>query len=111
MDANKVDMFFATNGKKLPANKIAVIRDKMSSLDDSRYATIASVEMKDPTIALILSILLGELGIDRFFIGHTGMGLLKLFTMGLCGILWLIDIFTISGKVKERNYQELMTIL
>ena len=111
MDANKIDMFFVANGKKLPTDKTAIIREKMSPLDDSKYATINSVELKDPTTMLLISIFLGELGVDRFMLGQIGMGILKLLTAGLCGILWLIDIIGISKKVKEYNYNELMKIL
>ena len=44
-------------------------------------------------------------------LGETGMGILKLLTLGLCGILWLIDVIGISKKVKEYNFNELMKIL
>ena len=111
MDANKIDMFFVANGKKLPAEKAVLIREKMAQIDDSRYVTISSVELKDPTTMLLVSIFLGELGVDRFMLGETGMGILKLLTAGLCGILWLIDLIGITKKVKEYNYNELMKIL
>ena len=52
--------------------------------------------MKSKTTALVLSILLGELGIDRFYLGYTGIGILKLLTAGCFGILWLIDIIRIA---------------
>ena len=111
MDTNKIYMFFVANGKKLPAEKAVLIREKMAQIDDSRYATISSVELKDPTTMLLVSIFLGELGVDRFMLGETGMGILKLLTAGLCGILWLIDLIGITKKVKEYNYNELMKIL
>ncbi len=52
--------------------------------------------MKNKTTALVLSIFVGELGIDRFYLGYTGIGLLKLFTAGCFGILWIIDIIQIA---------------
>lgn len=58
---------------------------------------------KDGTIAILLAIFLGLYGIDRFYVGDIGLGLLKLFTSGLCGILWIIDIFIISARVAEYN--------
>lgn len=56
--------------------------------------------MKDPNTVLLVSIFLGVLGIDRFMIGDTGMGILKLLTCGCCGVLTIIDWFTISKKTK-----------
>ncbi len=103
--------FFVANGKKLPADKAAIIREKMAEIDDSRYVTISSVELEDPTTMLLISIFLGGFGVDRFKMGETGMGILKLFTGGLCGILWLIDVIGISKKVKTYNYNELMRVL
>ena len=56
--------------------------------------------MKSKTTALILSILVGGLGIDRFYLGYTGMGVLKLLTGGCFGILYIIDIVNIAtGKL------------
>src|SRR5580698_2515271 len=60
-------------------------------------------ERKDRTIILVVSILLGYLGIDRFLVGDVGLGLLKLLTGGVCGIFWLIDIFLIMGRVDDFN--------
>lgn len=41
-------------------------------------------------------------------IGETGMGVLKLLTAGCCGILTIIDWFTIQKKTKELNFNKLM---
>ena len=51
---------------------------------------------KDWTTLLILSILLGGLGVDRFYAGHIGLGVLKLLTLGGCGIWSLIDIILVA---------------
>lgn len=52
--------------------------------------------MKNKTTALILSILTGGLGIDRFYLGYIGLGILKLLTCGCFGILYVIDIINIA---------------
>ncbi len=49
-------------------------------------------------LTLIMSILFGALGVDRFIMGHVGLGILKLITFGGCGIWWLVDLILIATK-------------
>ena len=79
--------------------------------DDNKMVMLSGVEMKDPTTILLVSIFLGSLGIDRFMLGENGMGILKLLTGGCCGILTIIDWFTVQKKAKDANFQKLMAIL
>lgn len=59
---------------------------------------------KSQGVALVLAILLGGIGIHRFYLGHIGMGILYLFTAGLCGIGWLIDIILIAtGSLEPKD--------
>ena len=111
MDAQKVDMYIMTNQKYLPNEKIVYVRQKLTEADESKFALISSVEFKDPTTILLVSIFLGSLGIDRFMLGETGMGILKLLTCGVCGILTIVVWFTVQKKAKELNYNKLMMIL
>lgn len=64
--------------------------------------------MKSKLTALLLSIFLGELGIDRFYLGKIGTGILKLITAGGFGIWWLVDIILIAtDQMKDSNGQPL----
>lgn len=53
---------------------------------------------KEWMMALILSVLLGSLGVDRFYMGYTGLGVLKLVTCGGLGVWALIDIILIAMR-------------
>ena len=106
-----IDMFIMTNHKYFPAEKMVYLKDKLRTLDDEKFSLISTMEFKDPTTLLLISIFVGGLGIDRFMLGDTGMGVLKLLTGGCCGVLTIIDWFTISKKAKETNFNNLMTLI
>ena len=108
MDQQKVDMYIMTNQKYFPAEKIMLLKERLLALDEQRFQMVSMIELKDPTTLLLISIFIGGLGIDRFMIGDTGMGILKLLTGGCCGVLTIIDWFTISKKTKELNFNNVM---
>lgn len=111
MDAQKVDMFIMTNQKYLPSESIVFLKEKMLAADESKFALASSVDFKDPTTILLISLFLGSLGIDRFMLGDTGLGVLKLLTCGVCGIMTIVDWFVVMKKAKQVNYNNLMAIL
>lgn len=111
MDAQKVDMFIMANGKYFAEEKISFIRTKLLELDDSKWALISSLQFKSPTVALVLSIFLGGYGIDRFYIGHIGLGVGKLLTCGGIGIWAIIDWFLILGATRNENLKKLEPLL
>jgi hypothetical protein len=52
----------------------------------------------------MFSWLLGFLGVDRFYLGKVGTGVLKLLTLGGLGIWWLIDlILTLAGVQRDKE--------
>jgi PGF-pre-PGF domain-containing protein len=64
----------------------------------------ASKTGKSKTIALVLSFFLGGLGVDRFYLGYTMLGVLKLITAGGLGVWWLVDLVLIAtGRLKPKD--------
>ena len=111
MEAQKADMFIMTNSKFFESHQIALIRDRLISLDDSKWILVQSVQFNDPTTSLIISVLVGGLGIDRFVIGDVGLGVGKLLTCGGFGIWTIIDWFLIMGATREKNMEKLQKVL
>lgn len=72
---------------------------------------VQSISFQDPTIVFIVSFLVGYLGIDRFMIGDTGLGIGKLLTCGGFGIWAIVDLFLIMGATKERNMAKLQQVI
>ncbi len=60
---------------------------------------------------LIVSLLVGSFGIDRFMLGEVGLGVLKLLTMGGFGIWTIVDWCTAMSRTKKYNYQEFINIV
>ena len=67
-------------------------------------------QKKDRTTALVLSLFLGYLGVDRFYLGQTGLGIGKLLTLGGCGIWAFVDWFLIMGATDQVNLATLSQI-
>lgn len=107
MDNAKVDMFLLTNGKYFDAEYLPQIRERLLQLDNDKWPMIQTLQFKDPFIHLIISIIGGSLGIDRFLIGDILLGVLKLVTCGGLGIWYIVDFFLIMPATKEKNLNKL----
>lgn len=108
----QVEQLIAAYGERIPISCISSFREILQSTTMS-YSEVQVVlmQMKDPIISLVLSIVVGYLGVDRFYVGDIGLGVIKLITCGGLYVWWLVDIFTIMGKTRMRNYEQLSQIL
>lgn len=108
----QVEQLIAAYGERVPISCLSSLREMLLSTTMS-YSEVQVVlmQMKDPIISLILSIIVGYLGIDRFYVDDIGLGIIKLITCGGLYIWWLVDIFLIMGKTRMRNYERLTQVL
>ena len=106
MEQTKIDMFIASMGSKFPSEKLMLMRNQLEKVEDQKLMVIQSIDYKDTTTLLIISLFFGFLGVDRFMLGQTGLGVAKLLTCGGMGIWTIIDWFIIMGSTKEMNYQK-----
>lgn len=108
IDQARVNLFLATNGKKFSPYQLNQIITELPNLTEAQFQALLSQDFKDPTMMLIVSLLGGILGIDRFILNDTGMGVLKLLTCGGFYIWMIIDWFIIQDRAKEYNYNLLV---
>ena len=89
---------------------------------DADGAALKGQDLRDPTILLWLSASFGIMGLDRFYLGQTKLGLIKLFTLGGFFIWWLYDLYMVlTGGLtdarglpiqeEERKYQSVALLL
>ncbi|MDO5564411.1 MAG: TM2 domain-containing protein [Eubacteriales bacterium] len=107
MSKETVQIWLQSNAKYFPEGQTLYLQKQLESLSEDKFLSFTTLDYKDPTTMTIISIFVGGLGVDRFMLGETGMGVLKLLTGGVCGILWLIDLFSIGKKTKEFNLNKL----
>jgi TM2 domain. len=106
MDAQRVDMFLMTKAKYFEGHQIPIIRDRLLSMDDSRFLQVQALNLKDPTTILIISLVAGGFAVDRFMVGDIGLGIAKLLTCGGLGIWAIVDWFIIMGRTREANAEQ-----
>ncbi len=96
------------SSKYFEGYQLAGIREKLMKLDDSKLLQIQGANFKDPTTMLIISLVGGHFGIDRFILGEIGLGIAKLLTCGGLGIWTIVDWFLILGRTREVNLQRFL---
>ncbi len=126
MDQNKIQLFMVANQDKLPMEMIPLISNRLEAADNSRMPVLMSMDLKSPVVALVLSLVLGGFGIDRFYIGDNTNGAIKLIvglvvlpiisvvTLGIGSLLYLgyaVDYFLIMGATKKKNAEKLMMFI
>ena len=109
--SNFTDSFLSANTGSFPSEQLPSLRQRLSQLDESQAnQVIAAANIKNPTTALILSIFLGTLGVDRFYIGHVGLGVAKLLLAWLTFGIWTIIDTKKANLVALNNALATMTV-
>ena len=111
MEKSKVEMYLATHAEFFLPEHVGMIKETLDKLDDEKYSYLMMLDLKNPTTMTLISVFAGGFGIDRFMLGDTGMGVLKLLTGGLCGILTIVDWCTMSKNTKEYNFKKIMQLI
>ncbi|MBQ3998720.1 MAG: TM2 domain-containing protein [Paludibacteraceae bacterium] len=111
MDQAKIEAYLAKNAGMLPEEKVAELKAALAKINDDQMISIEAIKLKDPKVALLLAIFLGGYGVDRFYLGQAGLGVLKLLTCGGCSIWAIIDWFSAKNRAKEFNFGKIKEAL
>lgn len=84
-------------GAALQQPQIIINNDNINT-NTNVNAAVVGRKLCNKWVALLLCIFLGGIGAHKFYEGKAGMGILYLFTVGLFGISWFIDIIIILFK-------------
>lgn len=72
--------------------------------EDELSSPAIAADGKSQVVALILCVLIGGIGIHRFYLGYTWQGIVQLLTLGGCGVWSLIDLIRIcTGDLQPKN--------
>ena len=102
-----INILLLSYNKYFPEESLYYIRQHLEATDEEKRQLFFSIEFKDPMMALILSLICGSLGGDRFYIGDITLGVLKLLTCGGFGVWTIVDYFLIMKATKKKNFEKL----
>ena len=105
-----VTCYLLANGRFFPPEELPYLEERLRQAGPLALHRLPAVALRDPSAQLIISVVLGPLGIDRFLLGDTGVGVLKLLTGGCCGVLTVIDWFSTEKRTRLRNLREIEKI-
>lgn len=107
MTRQEADIFIASHQGIFPPELMPNVYDILMRTPSERTLQLQCLNYKNPTVSLILSLILGYLGVDRFYIGDIGLGVGKLITGGGCYIWSVVDWFLIMEATRRKNYEML----
>jgi TM2 domain-containing membrane protein YozV len=96
---------------ELESDEMAYLQGIVSGMSDQeahQFVSIYRSRRRDPLLILITAIIgfFGVAGVHRFVLGHIGMGLLYLFTAGVCFIGTIIDVINYKRLAFEYNIKQ-----
>jgi len=107
----RADMWLMSHTSYFKPEHMVYLQEHLRAMPPERIDMLMGVKLHNPTTILLFSIFLGELGVDRFILGDTGLGVGKLLTLGGCLVWWLIDLFLISDRARVKNFENITTAL
>ncbi|CDE72046.1 tM2 domain-containing protein [Acidaminococcus sp. CAG:917] len=112
MTNEKIAIVMSRISDKIPSQDVTMVRHALQSASDDCVVDITSLPLKSPGGCVVLSLFLGGLSIDRFYLGDVGIGIAKLLLGWLTLGIWnFIDIFLCYKKAKVINRDKILSAI
>ncbi|ABK82575.1 TM2 domain-containing protein [Campylobacter fetus] len=124
MDVSAITMYMQD---KVPSQGLLLLQDKLKVASQEKLQSIALIPLKNPLIGLILGVLFGGFGVDRFYKGDVILGIAKLvltiigwmtvlivigYIFLIIVFVWVIaDFFLVYKGIKQDNLNKIIQIL
>lgn len=99
---------------KIPSESYFMLQKQLEStnIDENLAFALSALPLKEPFVGLLLGLFFGVLGVDRFYKGDIGLGIVKLLLCWLTfGVWWLVDLFLVYKGIKKDNLQKITQVL
>ena len=111
MNKDWISYFLAHNSGCFDDFHLQRIAEGLELIPDDKAPLILGADFKKPLHMLLVSLGGGIMGIDRFVLGQTGVGICKLLTCGGFGIWTIVDLFLIMGETRAYNANKIIDLI
>ena len=111
MKKENVALFLTEHLNDFPKSQLCFVKEKLLELSDDAFMALNCLDFKNTNNMFLVSLFGGVLGIDRFLVGDTALGLIKLLTMGGIGIFAIVDWFLVKKRTQQYNFDLLLNYL
>lgn len=110
MTQEQIDQFVFKHADKILPEFVGTVRERLQNTDEATAKT-AFANTKNCTLMHVMSVLFGVIGVDRFMLGQTFLGVLKLITGGGFFIWYIVDWFTVRERTRKYNTNQILSTI
>ena len=105
------DTLFLSIKDKIPSDSLEACKESIDNANADELSKVALLNIKNPVIALLLSLFLGVFGVDRFYKGDVKLGILKpVLFFGSYILTLIVDIFLVYFGIKKDNLAKIYSV-
>lgn len=109
MNNSALIMLTSMWSNKIPTDAVFILQGRLEKIPEDKIQSLSFIPLKEPIVGLILGLFFGVFGIDRFYKGDIGLGILKFLSIFVfIGIFWaLADLYFVWQGIKKDNLNKI----